>query len=308
MDKELQQLQAPKRSNEIRQLSYTTIQTKIAQRKKRQNIHYYSIVMAAAVLFMLLATSFFNNNTELVNKQTATNPLTIERGYITTNDSTENLTFMTKWYYFDKNKLNEYELSTLQPFVTKLSTSNMLLEKFPQTPNKQLLLVMSNGRIVQLTLLSDSNDIQHDVLIDVNTKQALKLTMDESMDITAIFFDSANKSLRFIFELFIIILLFLLYGTTVHKISPKKKEKLELKTTKYYFLVGLAFYILYTFVSGLSLYYFHSHNGLFIASVMASLLLVKTLIEYYNGRFDRSIFEVPIFFIFVLLFTFVKFL
>lgn len=307
MEKELQQLQAPKRLNETKQLSYHTIQIKINERKKRQNLHYYSIVVAAAVLFMLLATSFFNNNTELINKQTATSPLTIEKGYITTNDSVEDLTYMTKWYYFDKNKLNEHELATLQPFVTKLYASNMQLEEFPQLPSKQLLLVMSDGRIVQLAVLIDNNDEQF-TIVDVNTKQALKLTMDESMDITDIYLDSLNKPLFFIFELFFIVLLFILYGTTVLKISPKKKEKLELKTTKYYFLVGIAFYVIYTFVSGLSLYYFHSNNGLFIASFMASLLLAKTLIEYYNGRFDRSILEVPIFFIFVLLFTFVNLL
>mgnify|MGYP003446623064 CR=1 FL=1 len=308
MDKELQQLQAPKRSNEIRQLSYTTIQTKIAQRKKRQNIHYYSIVMAAAVLFMLLATSFFNNNTELVvNEQTATSPLTIEKGYITTNESTEDLMHMTKWYYFDKNKVSNYDLAIIQPIIEKLYASSQQLESFPQAPQEQLLLVMSDGRVTQLSLLNDQVNNQY-LLVDVNTKQVLKLTMDESMDITAIYLDSGNKLLLFIVELFFILLLVILYVNTVLKISPQKKEKLALKHTKYYFLAGIGTYIVYSIVSGFSLYYFHSYNGLFIASVMASLLLAKTLIEYYNGRFDRSILEVPIFFIFILLFTFVKLL
>ncbi len=81
MDKELQQLQAPKRSNETKQLSYNTIQVKIEKRKKRKNVHYYSVVVAAAILFILLTTSFFNN-TELVNEKTATSPLTIEKGYV----------------------------------------------------------------------------------------------------------------------------------------------------------------------------------------------------------------------------------
>jgi len=111
-----------------------------------------------------------------------------------------------------------------------------------------------------------------------------------------------------IVELFFIILLVIMYVNIVLKISPKKKEKLELKTAKYYFSVGIGTYIAFTIVYGFSLYYFNSYNGLFIASVMASLLLLKTLIEYYNGRFDRSIFEIPVFFVFALLYTFVKFL
>ena len=306
MDKELQQLQAPKRSNETKQSSYNTIRVKITQRKKRQNLHYYSIVIAAAILFMLLATSFFNN-TELVNEQTATSPLTIEKGYVTINESIVDLTYMTKWYYFDKNKVNDYDLAIIQPFITKLYTSNVKLEQLPQTPDEQLLLVMSDGRVAQLAVLNDQVNNQY-VLVDVNTKQALTITIDEAMDIHFMIFDYNHKSLMAIVELFFIILLVIMYVNIVLKISPKKKEKLELKTAKYYFLVGIGTYIVYTFVNGLSLYYFHSYNGLFIASVMTSLLLVKTLIEYYNGRFDRSILEVPIFFIFILLFTFVKFL
>ena len=306
MDKELQQLQAPKRLNETKQLSYNTIQVKIAQRKKRKNVHYYSVVVAAAILFILLTTSFFNN-TELVNEKTATSPLTIEKGYVTINESIVDLTYMTKWYYFDKNKVNDHDLAIIQPFITKLYASNVKLEQLPQTPDEQLLLVMSDGQVAQLAVFSDFTNDQY-TLVDVNTKQALMITIDEAMDISLKIFNDNDKSLIAIVELFFIILLVIMYVNIVLKISPKKKEKLELKTAKYYFLVGIGTYIVYTFVNGLSLYYFHSYNGLFIASVMTSLLLVKTLIEYYNGRFDRSILEVPIFFIFILLFTFVKFL
>lgn len=306
MDKELQQLQAPKRLNETKQLSYNTIQVKIAQRKKRKNLHYYSVVVAAAILFILLTTSFFNN-TELVNEKTATSPLTIEKGYVTINESIVDLTYMTKWYYFDKNKVDEYDLATIQPFITKLYASNVKLEQLPQTPDEQLLLVMSDGRVAQLAVLNDQVNNQY-VLVDVNTKQALTITIDEARDIHFMIFDYNHKSLMAIVELFFYILLVILYVNTVLKISPKKKEKLELKRKRYFFFVGIGTYIVYTFVNGLSLYYFNSYNGLFIASVMTSLLLVKTLIEYYNGRFDRSILEVPIFFIFILLFTFVKFL
>ena len=306
MDKELQQLQAPKRLNETKQLSYNTIQVKIAQRKKRKNLHYYSVVVAAAILFILLTTSFFNN-TELVNEQTATGPLTIEKSYVTINESIVDLTYMTKWYYFDKNKVDEYDLATIQPFITKLYASNVKLEQLPQTPDEQLLLVMSDGQVAQLAVFSDFNNDQY-TLVDVNTKQALMITIDEAMDISLKIFNDNDKSLMAIVELFFYILLVILYVNTVLKISPKKKEKLELKRKRYFFFVGIGTYIVYTFVSGLSLYYFNSYNGLFIASVMTSLLLVKTLIEYYNGRFDRSILEVPIFFIFILLFTFVKFL
>ena len=306
MDKELQQLQAPKRLNETKQLSYNTIQVKIAQRKKRKNLHYYSVVVAAAILFILLTTSFFNN-TELVNEQTATSPLTIEKSYVTINESIVDLTYMTKWYYFDKNKVNEQDLAIIQPFITKLYASNVKLEQLPQTPYEQLLLVMSDGRVAQLAVLNDQVNNQY-VLVDVNTKQALTITIDEARDIHFMIFDYNHKSLMAIVELFFYILLVILYVNTVLKISPKKKEKLELKKRRYFFFVSLVTCIVYTFVNGLSLYYFNSYNGLFIASVMTSLLLVKTLIEYYNGRFDRSILEVPIFFIFILLFTFVKFL
>ena len=306
MDKELQQLQAPKRLNETKQLSYNTIQVKIAQRKKRKNLHYYSVVVAAAILFILLTTSFFNN-TELVNEKTATSPLTIEKGYVTINESIVDLTYMTKWYYFDKNKVDEYDLATIQPFITKLYASNVKLEQLPQTLDEQLLLVMSDGRVAQLAVFSDFTNDQY-TLVDVNTKQALMITIDEAMDISLKIFNDNDKSLMAIVELFFYILLVILYVNTVLKISPKKKEKLELKRKRYFFFVGIGTYIVYTFVNGLSLYYFNSHNGVFIASVMASLLLLKTLIEYYNGRFNRSILEVPILFLVVLLFTFVKFL
>ena len=306
MNKELQQLQAPKRSNETKQLSYNTIRVKIEQRKKRKNVHYYSVLAAAAILFILLATSFFNN-TKLVNEQTATSPLTIEKGYVTINESIVDLTYMMKWYYFDKNKVNEQDLAIIQPFITKLYTSNVKLEQLPQTLDEQLLLVMSDGRVAQLSVFSDFTNDQY-TLVDVNTKQALMITIDEAMDIHFMIFDYNHKSLMAIVELFLNILLLIMYVTIVLKISPKKKEKLELKRKRYFFFVGLGTFIVYTFVSGLSLYYFHSYNGLFIVSVMTSLLLVKTLIEYYNGRFDRSIFEAPVFFVCVLLFTFVKLL
>jgi len=307
MDKDLQQLQAPKRSNETKKLSYTTIRAKIEKRKKRKNVHYYSVLAAAAILFILLATSFFNHNTELINEKTATSSLTIEKGYITTNDLIEDLTHMTNWYYFDKNKVNEQDLAIIQPFITKLYASNVKLEQLPQTPYEQLLLVMSDGRVAQLAVLNDQVNNQY-VLVDVNTKQALTITIDEARDIHFMIFDYNHKSLMAIVELFFIILLVIMYVNIVLKISPKKKEKLELKTAKYYFSVGIGTYIAFTIVYGFSLYYFNSYNGLFIASVMASLLLLKTLIEYYNGRFDRSIFEIPVFFVFALLYTFVKFL
>ena len=255
---------------------------------------------------MLLTTSFFNN-TELVNEKTATSSLTIEKGYVTINESIVDLTYMTKWYYFDKNKVDEYDLATIQPFITKLYASNVKLEQLPQTPDEQLLLVMSDGQVAQLAVFSDFTNDQY-TLVDVNTKQALIITIDEAKDIELILFNLSSKSLSVNAELFFMILLLILYVMIVLKISPKKKEKLELKRKRYFFFVGIGTYIVYTFVNGLSLYYFNSYNGLFIASVMASLLLAKTLIEYYNGRFDRSILEVPIFFIFILLFTFVKFL
>ncbi len=210
----------------------------------------------------------------------------------TINESIVDLTYMTKWYYFDKNKVNEQDLAIIQPFITKLYASNVKLEQLPQTPDEQLLLVMSDGRVAQLAVFNDHTNDQY-TLVDVNTKQALMITIDEAWTFSFMIFNYNDKSLMAIVELFFNILLVIMYVNIVLKISPKKKEKLELKRKRYFFFVGIGTYIVYTFVNGLSLYYFHSYNGLFIASVMTSLLLVKTLIEYYNGRFDRSIFEVP---------------
>lgn len=300
MDKELQDSQAQKQSNEMMQSSNTTIQSNKNKNNKRK-LNYYSVAVAAAILLIILTFSIMRSEHE---SEKTSSSLTIEKGYSIDIESTVDITHMTKWYYFEKNKVSEYDLGTVQPFISKLYNSNVKSEELPEAPDEQLLLRMSNGQVAQVAVIKDDTNDQY-YFADVNTKQALLITIEEAKDITYMIFDSAKRSLIIPVQTFLFILLLIMYVNTVLKISPKKKEKLEMKKRSYYFFVGIGTYFVFTFVNGLSLYYFDSYNGLFIASVMASLLLMKALFEYYNGRFDRSIFEIPVFFVFVLLSTFV---
>ena len=304
MENKLRQLQAPKRSTEMKQASFLAISEKVNQRKKRQIRSYYSVVLATAVLLALLTASLLED-TQRVDKMTATSPLTIERGYAIPNESTDNLTHLSKWYYFDKNKMNEDDLAFIQPYITKLYASNSKGEEFTHSPFAQLLLVMSDGQVAQVAVLFDYDNEQYS-LVDINSKHSLPITIDEAREIEHMIIDQAEKSLVGLIEVLLFAFLVVLYIAAVMKISPLKKEARESKKRSFYFLVAVVMYVVYTFISGLSLYFFHSYNALFIASGMTILLLVKVLLEYYNGRFERSLFEVPVFFLFVLLVTIVR--
>ncbi|WP_332645714.1 hypothetical protein [Lysinibacillus sp. 54212] len=304
MDKELQRLQAPGRSNQTKQSSFCELQKKINTRKRQQKRNYYSVLVATAVLLIFIATSMMNSPAMIEENDTAAS-LHIEKGYAINMDAAIDVRYMTKWYYFDKNKVSEYELGTVQPFLTKLFASNVRMKELPQLREEQLLLEMSNGQILQLALLYEDAKDQY-ILANINTKQALPLTMEEAKQIEFIIYNFAKKSYLGVVKLFLMILSLIAYLLVIMQISPKRKEKLESKKASYYVPVVFGTYVLYTIVAGISLYNFHSYNGLFIASIMTSLFIMKALGEYYNGRFERSLFEVPIFFVFVLLLTFVK--
>ncbi len=302
MDKELAQLQAPKRTQAAKQNSFNKIQAVINERQKYQKRSYYGVFAAAVILFVFLMASFFNG-TQHVRETAAASPLTIEKGYVTANDSTADLTGMTNWYYFDKNEIDEEGLSLLQPFVTRLYELDNSISELPETPGQQLLLVMSKESAAQLAVLT--YDARY-LLVDMNTKQSLPLTIEEARDIEIMMSDFAERSLVGLGRLIVLSFLIVVYIAIVLHISPKRKERLEGQKGRAYFFSGIGMYIVYMLANGLSLYYFHASNGLFIASMMAMLLLIKRLIEYYNGRFESSIYEVPILFLFTILFTFVK--
>lgn len=304
MDKELAQLQAPKRTQTVKQASFNKIQTTIHQRRKRQKRSYYSVLAAAAVLFVFLAASIFTGR-QPVGENTAADLVTIEKGYAIANNSTADLTYMTNWYYFEKNRVKEKDLALIQPFVTKLYEAGVPVDDLPKAPAEQLLLKMSAGSIEQIAVISNNDQF---VLVDMNTKQSLPLTFEEAMDIDMMMHDTVERSLLGLVRLLILSFLIAVYIAIVLQISPAKKEKMKSRNGHRYFFAAIGLYLIYTLVNGVSLYYFHAYNGLFIASAMALLLLLKWLIDYYNGRFESSIYEVPLLFIFTLLFTFVKFL
>lgn len=302
MDKMLKQLQAPKRNEAVKRASFNKIQNTVHQRQKRQKHRYTSVLAAAVILFVFLAASFFPNSQPVMENTTA-GLLTIEKGYAVASNSTADLTYMMNWYYFDKNRVEKADLIMIQPFVTRLYEAGVPVEEMPKAPTEQLLVEMSTGSVVQIAVIS--YDDEH-ILVDMNTKQSLFLTREEAMTIKRIMHDSAESSLSDYAQLVILLLLIALYIAVFLQISPGKKEKLEQRNRKRLFLEGIGTYLIYTFVNGLSLYYFQAYNGLFIANVMALLLLLKRLVNYYNGRFEGSLYEVPLLFIFILLFTFVK--
>ena len=164
---------------------------------------------------------------------------------------------------------------------------------------------MSDGQVAQIAVLFDYDNDRYS-LVDINSKHALPITIDEAREIEHMMIDQAGKSLVGLVKVLLFAFLVVLYIAAVMKISPLKKEARGSKKESFYFLAAVVTYVVYTFIGGLSLYFFHSYNALFIASAMTILLLVKVLIEYYNGRFERSIFEVPAFFLFVLLVTIVR--
>ena len=302
MDKMLEQLQAPKRHETVKRASYNKIQTTIHQRRKRQKRRYTSVLAAAVILFVFLTASFFPNR-QPVMENTAAGLLTIEKGYAVANNSTVDLTYMMNWYYFDKNKVEKADLTMIQPFVTRLYEEGVPIEELPNAPTEQLLVEMSNGSVGQLAVIPYDDEY---VLVEMNTKQSLPLTLEEARDIDIMISDTAERSLLGPGQLVILVFLIALYIAAILEISPGKKEKLEQRYRTRLFLAGIGMYLIYIFVNGLSLYYFQAYNGLFIASVMAMLLLLKRLVNYYNGRFEGSLYEVPLLFIFMLLFTFVK--
>ena len=304
MENELRQLQAPKRSTATKQSSLLAIRETVNRRKKRQIRHYYSVVLAAAVLLVLLTASLLEG-TQPVDNMTSASTLTINQGYTIQNEWNGNLTHLSKWYYFDKKKVNENDLAFIQPYITKLYASNGKGEEFTYTPSNQLLLVMEDGQVAQVAVLSHS-DNDHYSLVDINSKQSLPITLEEAQEVERMMMDSAEKLFVDFVELVLICFLVVLYIAAVMKISPLKKEACKSKKWSFYFLAGVVIYVVYTVVSGVSLYFFHSYNALFIASVMSILLLLRVMMEYYNGRFERRIFEVPVFFLFILLVTIVR--
>lgn len=296
MDKELQQLQAPVRTDEGRQKSLQIIQSGIKQREKYRKKQYYSVLAAAIVLISILAASFFDG----APNKLATNIGTIEKGYIVQHHST-NLSHMMKWYYFQKKKISQKNLAIIEPYIQSLPTSTEKTESLSIWPEKQLLLKMSNGQIKQVAIFPYAE--QQLMLIDAKTKQTIVLSVEESQSIKEKIL--ANKSLSIYLKLIIVMFLLVLWLSLMKYFKRPTGSPMKERGTLFYGGLGVAAYFLWSVISGFSYYIFDTLNGLFIAIVGALLLLGKICVDYYNGKASYPVVSVIPFFFVMLLVTFI---
>ncbi|MEC1178381.1 hypothetical protein P9B03_07805 [Metasolibacillus meyeri] len=299
MDRELLQLQAPVRTKIAKQTSLQAIQASIRQQQKRQKKQYYSVLVAAILLVSILSASFLNGTSNTTNNMAA-QAGTIEKGYIVQHRATE-LSYMMQWYYFQKKKINEQNLTILEPYIQNIPTSTVKTESLSIWPEKQFLLKMSEGQIQQVAIFPYEE--QQLMFVDAHTRQTVVLAIEEAQEVSEII--GHTDSLNFFVKslLLLVIGVIGMKGTYYFYRSKGEPKRERAKIT--YFLAGFCVYVLWTFINGISYYYFGAINGLFVATAWTLLFLGKLLIDYYKGKFNYSIFAIVPFFVMILAMIFV---
>ena len=198
----------------------------IQKSPKKFNWQYYATLVTAAILVMVLIASFKDASAQPIPTQgAALNE--IEKVFIFSSEEyrEEPIRNMSKWYYLGKGTLKESEIEQLKPLFEKLE--NTIPTKLDELDSSSINLIIqySDGteHYVQLmkgfyTIINkDTNeastlDIGNGMprLVNIDTKQEIELTYDESYIIEHILYDD-EKSLFHLLRLLIIV------GTSVMK-------------------------------------------------------------------------------------------
>ncbi|WP_107840009.1 hypothetical protein [Metasolibacillus meyeri] len=301
MDRELLQLQAPVRTKVGKQTSLQAIQASIRQQQKRQKKQYYSVLVAAILLVSILSASFLNGTSNTTNNMAA-QAGTIEKGYIVQHRATE-LSYMMQWYYFQKKEISKQNLAMLESYLPQLPEEGASINKESITvlPEKQLLLKMSDGRLVQVAIFPYEE--QQLMFVDAHTRQTIVLSIEEAQEVSEII--GHTDSLNFFVKLLLLLVIGVIGMKGTYYFYRSKGEPKRERAKITYFLSGFCVYVLWTFINGISYYYFGAINGLFVATAWTLLFLGKLLIDYYKGKFNYSILAIVPFFVMILAMIFV---
>lgn len=293
MDEQLKKLKAPERTATQRSASLQKIKAHTVKNGNRVKWQYYTTLVSAAMLLLVLLASILAPQQSGPATQVSANSSTqIEKIYFLKTFNNEYVPQISKWYYLGKNKASKKELELLVPYLNKLTTAEMNEVRYRNDSYQDFLVQYEDGskHYVQMHLL-DGHD-----LWDSTTHQKVALTEDEWLALQDIV-ESQNAWYRSALNLGLIILAYFVYINVIRKVSPMLRLNFESQNRKIkrsQLWRGIGFYLLLILLVGQSGAIYSAVNLLFVASVLALFFSARLLLDYWNGNFKRSFWEIPI--------------
>lgn len=284
-------MEPPKRSKEEKQKSLQAIQHGLTIKKKKFNWPYYSVLAAAVALLFILIASLQTGTPTSVHLSTATAPV-IKNIYMfeQTDLDDEPRTFMSKWYNLDKITLSKDEIKKISPAIERLQKGNGLANTSIDD-NYTALIVQYDDGVEHFYAV----DIDTKQLINYETKEIAQLEQSELKTLSTLE-DELNERIPMLLNIIIILSAYVAYFIFRLKISPIRKIKFEQSNVSYWrqFGSGIGFYILISFISGFSKYFYGADNLLFFASFYGLFFVLQLFIRRFIKGQPYSYWEIPL--------------